>query len=95
MEIIKEMKTKARFEIFVLDLLKKLNYENIQKPINKYLDYIIFLNDHQFGVNIVFQDDETKLNPKHLNHLVAGLNIIKLIKELSSLILPIPMKLKI
>lgn len=72
-EIISEMKTKDRFEIFVLELLQKLDYKNVQRPINKFLDYIVFINNHQLGLNIIYQQDESILSQKHLNHLVAGL----------------------
>lgn len=73
LEIVQEMKTKERFTIFILDLFKKLGYENINTPLNKYLDYIITLNKHQFGVNIVYQDADIKVKMKEFNNLVTGL----------------------
>lgn len=53
--IINQMHSKDRFMILIQDLLKALDYQDIDKPINKYLDFIYLIHNEPYGINVVYQ----------------------------------------
>ncbi len=72
--IIKQMHSKKRFMILVQDLLKALDYKDIDRPLNKYLDFIYLIRNEKYAINVVYQDKEnTKTTVKAVQNMKLGL----------------------
>ncbi len=57
-DIVNRMVSKERMLKYVFDLLNALGYANIVQPLNSYLDYIVTLNQHSFGVMVIYIDSK-------------------------------------
>lgn len=72
-EVVNAMKTKERFTEFINDLLNALGYKDINKPLNKYLDFIVSEGNIKIGIITHYHEGSDSISNKIIQDGVLGL----------------------